>query len=98
MMRQADLPSRERRVTLDLPARLIDSTATETKVTVLDLSRRGICLRINEPLFVGETVDVELGRSGFAKVQIMWVAGNQAGGSFLDVDIRPMRTQENRGC
>nr|WP_314447374.1 PilZ domain-containing protein [uncultured Sphingomonas sp.] len=86
-MGHVDLTNRERRVTLNLPARLIDSTSTEIQVVVLDLSPSGIRLQISEPLFVGETVAVELGRSGFAKVQILWVAGNQAGGTFVDIDV-----------
>jgi hypothetical protein len=76
---------RERRVTVNLQTSLTDSTGTDIKVIVLDLSREGVRLRVGEPLFVGETVALHMGRSGYARVQILWVAGIEAGGAFLDM-------------
>ena len=76
---------RDRRVTLNLETSLTDSTGVKIKAVVVDLSRTGVRLQISEPLFVGETVDLEMGRSGYAKLQILWVTGFEAGGVFLDM-------------
>lgn len=76
---------RDRRVTVNLETSLTDSTGVEIKTVVVDLSRGGARLRIAEPLFVGETVDLQMGRSGYAKLQILWVSGFEAGGVFLEM-------------
>lgn len=77
--------SRAPRVTLNLGTSLTDSTGTAIKAVVLDISRDGVRLQTGEPLFVGETVDLEMGRSGYAQVQILWVSGSEAGGIFTEL-------------
>jgi hypothetical protein len=52
-------------------------------VTVIDISRTGVRLKVPEPIFVGEVVELELGRSGYAKVIICWSQGSEAGGTFV---------------
>ena len=84
-MAQSSRICRSPRVTLNLETSLTDSTGTAIKAIVLDLSRDGVRLRAGEPLFVGETVDLEMGRSGYATVQILWVSGSEAGGIFTEV-------------
>jgi hypothetical protein len=76
---------RDRRVTLNIDAHLVDCTGERVKVTVLDLSQGGVRLQVVEPLFVGETIELELGRSGYAKVVVCWTQGNEAGGTFLEM-------------
>jgi len=77
---------RDRRVTLNLETSLTDSTGVEIKAVVVDLSRTGVRLHIAEPLFAGETIDLHMGRSGYAKLQVLWVSGFEAGGAFLDME------------
>ena len=55
-------------------------------VTVLDLSRSGVRLQVPEPIFVGETLELELGRSGYAKVNICWTRGDEVGCTFMDME------------
>lgn len=76
---------RGRRVTVNLETILTDSTGVEIKAVVVDLSQTGARLQIAEPLFVGETVELRMGRSGYAKLQVLWVSGFEAGGLFLDM-------------
>lgn len=78
--------ARPARVRLDLPTSLVDSSGARIKVTVLDISRTGVRLKVPEPLFVGETVELELGRSGYAEVTICWSLGSEAGGTFVDME------------
>lgn len=84
---------REHRVAVDLETVLTDSTGVEIKTVVLDLSRSGARLRIAEPLFVGEAVDLQMGRSGYAKLQILWVSVYEAGGNFM---TNPILAEPNR--
>lgn len=79
-------PLRPVRVRLDLETSLILSSGESLNVTVIDLSKAGVRLQVPEPMFVGETVELELGRSGFAKVVIAWSKESEAGGSFVDLD------------
>lgn len=74
------------RVTLALETSLIDSSGERMRVTVLDISKDGVRLRVPEPLFVGEVVDLELGPSGYARVEICWSNGSEAGGTFVDME------------
>lgn len=84
-MGQSSPFTRSPRVTLNLETSLTDSTGTAIKAVVLDMSRCGVRLQVGEPLFVGETVDLEMGRSGYAKIQILWVSGSEAGGIFTEM-------------
>ncbi len=58
------------------------SSGERISVTVIDISKTGVRLRVPEPIFVGEVVELELGRSGYAKVVICWSQGSEVGGSF----------------
>ena len=77
---------RATRIGLGLRRWMVMSSGERIKVTVLDMSRQGVRLEVPEPVFVGETVELELGRSGYAKVTICWSRGSEAGGTFLDMD------------
>ena len=85
MGESAEQHPRSHRVTLNRAAHLIDSTGERVRVTVLDLSEGGVRLQVVEPLFVGETIELELGRSGYAKVVICWTQGDEAGGTVLEM-------------
>lgn len=79
-------PTRPIRVRINLETSLILSSGESLNVTVIDLSKAGVRLQVPEPIFVGETVELELGRSGFAKVVIAWSEESEAGGSFVDLE------------
>jgi len=78
--------ARPTRVRLDLQTWLVDSSRARTRVTVLDISKTGVRLQVPEPLLVGETVELELGRSGYAEVTICWSLGSEAGGTFVGME------------
>ena len=75
---------RPRRVSLDLEAFMIIE-GERVKITVLDISRTGLRLRLPETVFVGEIFELELGRSGFVSIRICWCEGCEAGAVFLDL-------------
>ena len=75
---------RPRRVSLDLEA-IMMIEGERVKITVLDISRTGLRLRLPEPVFAGETYELELGRSGFVGIEICWCQGCEAGAVFLDL-------------
>lgn len=52
---------------------------------MLDISREGVRLQVPEPIFVDETLELELGRSGYAKVTICWSQSGEVGGTFVDM-------------
>ncbi|MFC7537874.1 PilZ domain-containing protein [Sphingomonas sp. GCM10030256] len=81
-MHKPEPTPRGRRVRLDLEAKLINSNSEEWKVIVIDLSSDGFRLRVSDPLFVGESIQLKLGRSGYAAGVVRWIEGNEAGGSF----------------
>ena len=85
IMGQALENLRARRITINLETSLTDSSGAEIKAVVLDLSKNGVRLQVGEPLFVGELLQLQMGRSGYAKVRVLWVAGIEAGGIFLDL-------------
>lgn len=74
------------RVRLEVGTSLIMPSGERIKVTVLDLSRSGVRLQVPEPIFVGETLELELGRSGYAKVNICWTRGDEIGCTFVDME------------
>lgn len=76
---------RSRRVSVDLESSMVIQ-GEQVKVTVLDISRSGVRLRLREPVFVGEVHELELGRSGFVEIQICWCRGFEAGAIFLDLE------------
>ncbi|NJC05975.1 hypothetical protein GGQ97_001768 [Sphingomonas kaistensis] len=82
---EGDFEQRPTRIALGLEASLVIAGEHLT-ATVLDISHRGVRLRVSEALIVGETVELELGRSGFVMVRISWTNGNEVGGVFLDLE------------
>ena len=73
---------RQPRVRLDVTACLICSDGERLEVTVIDLSGEGFRVKVPEPLFVNERVQLEMGRSGYAEAIIRWVSDGEAGGLF----------------
>ena len=73
---------RQPRIRLDVTACLICSDGEKLKVTVIDLSSDGFRVKVPEPLFVNERVQLEMGRAGFADAVIRWVSDGEAGGVF----------------
>lgn len=67
----------------DLPAWLMISSGKRIGVLVTEISRRGVRLRVPEPLPVGEAVELELGQAGYAIISIGWNRGSEAGGTFI---------------
>ena len=76
---------RQRRISVGLDSSMVIQ-GERVKVTVLDISRSGVRLRLPEPVFVGEVHELELGRSGFVAIQICWCRGSEAGATFLDLE------------
>jgi hypothetical protein len=85
MRNPPDPAPRPKRVRLDIEARLICADGEELTVTVIDISKSGFRLRVPESLFVGEQVQLKLGRSGYAAGVIRWIRGDEAGGEFTEL-------------
>lgn len=78
----SDRPDRSKRVTMNVPGKLMTADGITLTVQILDISKDGFRVSAPETLFVGERVRLELGRSGFADAEILWVQGNECGGVF----------------
>ena len=76
---------RQPRVSLNIPAYLVCADGELLEVTVLDLSGEGFRVKVPEPLFVNERVQLEMGRAGYAAAIIRWVSGGEAGGAFTSI-------------
>lgn len=83
-MRQPGEIKREPRVDTQFRATLIDSTGSEHRVIILDLSKSGFRLRTEEMFRIGEKVSLRTGRYGDVPAQIRWALGEEAGGLFLE--------------
>ena len=82
-MRKLPSKRRERRVDLSRAAVLLNSDSVESDVLILDVSRSGFRLRVEESLRVGELVKLRVERGEEFPVEIRWVLGSEAGGVFL---------------
>lgn len=65
-------------------ALLIDSNGRLFKVVVTDLSSGGFRLETEEPLRIGEQINLRVPRYGDFPAQVRWALGNEAGGAFLE--------------
>jgi hypothetical protein len=75
---------RPRRVQLNQATTLITGDQVEVQVLVLDLSKNGFRLAASEELFVGERVQLSLGRTEQVAAEILWVRGLEVGGKLLN--------------
>lgn len=84
--REGQSVERGHRIRLDIDAHVIMASGEAVVATVIDMSRAGVRLKVPEPLFVGEEIELQLGRCGYVRVHICWSEGSEAGGRFLDLD------------
>ncbi len=71
------------RVASHLRATLIDSNGRELAGIVTDISKNGFRVKVEEPLMIGECVQVRVDRYGDFPAQIRWALDHEAGGVFL---------------
>ena len=82
-----EFPSRERRIKVSVPAWIQVALDRRAEATIVDLSANGFRLVSDELLTVGQIVSV-LNRSDAVRGEIRWVAGREAGGTFIR-SVRP---------
>ena len=82
-MAEQHYPRRAARISINLPATIVDSHGSRLSVTILDLSAAGFRLRTSERLEEGEEVRLEAGKGDAQPARILWVRGDEAGGLFL---------------
>jgi hypothetical protein len=75
---------RSPRIQTSIAAVLVDSDGGELPIEVIELSNGGFRLRARERPAVGERVRLRVPRYGDFPAEIRWVAGDQAGGRFLE--------------
>jgi hypothetical protein len=84
------MPGTERRrprIDVRKPAVVVNADGMEMDALVLDISSRGFRLEADEQLRAGELVSLQVDGS-LVRGQIVWVLGNEAGGTFLSpVDL-----------
>lgn len=72
------------RVAVTLKAQIIDCDGAHCEATILDLSSNGFRLISSGELFSGERVQLRVGKSQPVPAEIKWVAGEEAGGVFIE--------------
>lgn len=77
-----EIAGRERRLKVFFPATISDRQLGERRVHILDLSRGGARLHVNEILRLDQKVSLDIFGTKHS-AQIVWLAGKQAGVSFL---------------
>ena len=89
MRRPTKFAKRAPRVDVRHSAVLINSDGGAAEVSILDISRGGFRLQIEENLKNGEFVTLCVERGEKLPAQIRWVLGNEAGGVFLAAADHP---------
>ena len=75
--------ARARRIEVSYPAVLVLPDGYECQVIVRDLSARGFRIEVADELFVGERVQLCMGKEQPVMGEIKWTRGSEAGGLFL---------------
>lgn len=83
-MREPGQISRAPRIVSHLRATLVDTSGREIAGIVTDISKGGFRVTSNEPMMIGEQVQVRVDRYGDFPAQIRWANGIDAGGVFLE--------------
>ena len=75
---------RERRVTLNCAAVVVEPDGCSTDVTLIDMTQHGFRLRSRNELEVGAEILLQMPQVPAVRGMIHWMSGHEAGGVFLD--------------
>ena len=75
---------RERRVTLNCEAVVVEPDGCSTDVTLIDMTQHGFRLRSDDELEVGAEILLQMPQVPAVRGLIHWISGHEAGGIFLD--------------
>jgi hypothetical protein len=75
---------RERRVTLNCEAVVVEPDGCSTDVILIDMTQHGFRLRSENELEVGAEVLLQMPQVPAVRGMIHWMSGHEAGGVFLD--------------
>lgn len=83
VMDQPSPSERPRRIEVARPAVLVLPDGHECRAAVKDVSAKGFRIEVAEELFVGEHVQLCIGKEQPVMGEIRWTRGREAGGIFL---------------
>lgn len=75
---------RERRVTLNCEAVVVEPDGGSTDVILVDMTQHGFRLRSKSALAIGAEVLLQVPQVPAVRGIIHWMSGQEAGGTFLD--------------
>jgi len=75
---------RERRVTLNCEAVVVEPDGCSTDVILIDMTQHGFRLRSHNELEVGAEILLQMPQVPAVRGMIHWMSGHEAGGVFLD--------------
>ena len=75
---------RERRVTLNCEAVVVEPDGCSTDVILIDMTQHGFRLRSRDELEVGAEILLQMPQVPAVRGIIHWMSGHEAGGVFLD--------------
>jgi hypothetical protein len=75
---------RERRVTLNCEAVVVEQDGCSTDVILVDMTQHGFRLRSQDELEVGAQILLQMPQVPAVRGMIHWMSGHEAGGVFLD--------------
>ena len=75
---------RERRVTLNCEAVVVEPDGCSTDVILIDMTQHGFRLRSQDELEVGAEILLQMPQVPAVRGMIHWMSGHEAGGVFLD--------------
>ena len=75
---------RERRVTLNCEAVVVEPDGCSTDVILIDMTQHGFRLRSHDELEIGAEILLQMPQVPAVRGLIHWISGHEAGGVFLD--------------
>ncbi len=75
---------RERRVTLNCDAVVVEPDGCSTDVILIDMTQHGFRLRSHNELEIGAEILLQMPQVPAVRGMIHWMSGHEAGGVFLD--------------